>query len=147
MRKFSLVLLVLLVFSVYAEDEKEKEVDSVYADIIYLEREIVVGWVSVEDSDIVYLKNGKQIKGKVVERSPQQVKIEVTSESKKKVLNHEIVYRADEVEKVEIRLAKKKTSTLWKIAKGCIWGYIGISLFFCLKNGGSKVAKNNNQRF
>ena len=84
MRKFSLVLLVLLVFSVYAEDEKEKEVDSVYADIIYLEREIVVGWVSVEDSDIVYLKNGRQIKGKVVERSPQQVKIEVTSESKKK---------------------------------------------------------------
>ena len=42
-----------------------------YADIIYLEREIVVGWVSVEDSDIVYLKNGRQIKGKVVERSPQ----------------------------------------------------------------------------
>ena len=40
------------------------------ADIIYLEREIVVGWVSVEDSDIVHLKNGKQIKGKVVERSP-----------------------------------------------------------------------------
>ena len=54
-----------------------------YADIIYLEREIVVGWVSVEDSDIVYLKNGRQIKGKVVERSPQQVKIEVASESKK----------------------------------------------------------------
>ena len=84
MRKFSLVLLVLLVFSVYAEDEKEKEVDSVYADIIYLEREIVVGLVSVEDSDIVYLKNGRQIKGRIVERSPQQVKIEVTSESKKK---------------------------------------------------------------
>jgi len=100
-----------------------------YADIIYLEREIVVGWVSVENSDIVYLKNGRQIKGKVVERSPQQVKIEVTSESKKNVLNHEIVYRADEVEKVEIRLAKKKTSTSSKIVRGCIWGYIGISLF------------------
>ena len=84
MRKFSWMLLVLLVFSVYAEDEKEKEVDSVYAGIIYLEREIVVGWVSVEDSDIVYLKNGRQIKGRIVERSPQQVKIEVTSESKKK---------------------------------------------------------------
>ena len=84
MRKFSWMLLVLLVFSVYAEDEKEKEVDSVYADIIYLEREIVVGLVSVENSDIVYLKNGRQIKGRIVERSPQQVKIEVTSESKKK---------------------------------------------------------------
>ena len=58
--------------------------DSVYAGIIYLEREIVVGLVSVEDSDIVYLKNGRQIKGRIVERSPQQVKIEVTSESKKK---------------------------------------------------------------
>jgi len=97
-----------------------------YADIIYLEREIVVGWVSVEDRDIVHLKNGKQIKGKVVERSPQQVKIEVTSQSKKKVLNHEIVYRADEVEKVEIRLAKKKTSSSSKMILGCIWGYAGI---------------------
>ena len=85
MRKFSWMLLVLLVFSVYAEDEKEKEVDSVSADIIYLEREIVVGLVSVEDSDIVYLKNGRQIKGRIVERSPQQVKIEVTSESKKSI--------------------------------------------------------------
>ena len=85
MRKFSWMLLVLLVFSVYAEDEKEKEVDSVYAGIIYLEREIVVGLVSVEDSDIVYLKNGRQIKGRIVERSPQQVKIEVTSESKKSI--------------------------------------------------------------
>ena len=56
-----------------------------YADIIYLEREIVVGLVSVEDSDIVYLKNGRQIKGRIVERSPQQVKIEVTSESKKSI--------------------------------------------------------------
>ena len=50
-----------------------------YADIIYLERD------SSEDSDIVYLKNGRQIKGRVVERSPQQVKIEVTSESKKSI--------------------------------------------------------------
>ena len=32
MRKLSWVLLVLLAFSVYAEDEKEKEVDSVYAE-------------------------------------------------------------------------------------------------------------------
>ena len=94
-----------------------------YADIIYLEREIVVGLVSVEDSDIVYLKNGRQIKGRIVERSPQQVKIEVTSESKKKVLNHEIVYRADEVEKVEVRLPKKKRSMLSKITIGCLGAY------------------------
>ena len=106
---------------------------------------------SLENSDIVYLKNGEVIKGRVVEQSPEQVKIKTSlsflppsySAARKNIF----VYGADEVEKVEIRLAKKKTSTLSKIAKGCIWGYIGISLFFCLKNGGSKVAKNNNQRF
>ena len=38
-----------------------------YADIIYFEWETLVGLASVEDSDIVYLKNGRQIKGKVVE--------------------------------------------------------------------------------
>ena len=91
-----------------------------YADIIYLERD------SSEDSDIVYLKNGRQIKGRVVERSPQQVKIEVTSESKKKVLNHEIVYRADEVEKVEVRLPKKRRSIspeLLEITIGCLGAF------------------------
>jgi len=135
MRKFSWMLLVLLVFSVYAEDEKEKEVDSVYADIIYLEREIVVGLVSVEDSDIVYLKNGRQIKGRIVERSPQQVKIEVTSESKKKVLNHEIVYRADEVEKVEVRLPKKRRSIspeLLEITIGCLGGAFAVLILIGL---------------
>ena len=120
---------------VYGADEvKMVEVRSSknYADIIYLEREIVVGWVSVEDSDIVHLKNGKQIKGKVVERSPQQVKIEVTSESQKKVLNHEMVYRADEVEKVEIRLAKKKTSSSLKELVGCVGGCGGLMILLGL---------------
>ena len=116
-----------------------------YADIIYLELD------SLENSDIVYLKNGKVIKGKVVEQSPEQVKIKTSQSllppSYFAARKNIFVYGADEVEKVEIRLAKKKTSTLSKIAKGCIWGYIGIGLFFCLKNGGSKVAKNNNQRF
>ena len=116
-----------------------------YADIIYLELD------SLENSDIVYLKNGEVIKGKVVEQSPEQVKIKTSQSllppSYFAARKNIFVYGADEVEKVEIRLAKKKTSTLSKIAKGCIWGYIGISLFFCLKNGGSKVAKNNNQRF
>ena len=41
-------------------------------------------------------------------------------------MNHEIVYRADEVEKVEIRLAKKKTSSSSKMILGCIWGYADI---------------------
>ena len=116
-----------------------------YADIIYLELD------SLENSDIVYLENGEVIKGRVVEQSPEQVKIKTSQSllppSYIAARKNIFVYGAEEVEKVEIRLAKKKTSTLSKIAKGCIWGYIGISLFFCLKNGGSKVAKNNNQRF
>ena len=102
-----------------------------YADIIYLEREIVVGWVSVEDSDIVYLKNGRQIKGRIVERSPQQVKIEVTSE--KNVLNDEIVdlstYRADEVEKVVVRLSKKRLN---RDSIGCVHIGCGLIVLFLL---------------
>ena len=102
-----------------------------YADIIYLEREIVVGWVSVEDSDIVYLKNGRQIKGRIVERSPQQVKIEVTSE--KNVLNDEIVdlstYRADEVEKLVVRLPKKRLN---RDSIGCVHIGCGLIALFLL---------------
>ena len=98
-----------------------------YADIIYLEREIVVDWVSVEDSDIVYLKNGRQIKGRIVERSPQQVKIEVN------VLNDEIVdlstYRADEVEKVVVRLPKKRLN---KDSIGCVHIGCGLIVLFLL---------------
>ena len=98
-----------------------------YADIIYLEREIVVGWVSVEDSDIVYLKNGRQIKGRIVERSPQQVKIEVN------VLNDEIVdlstYRADEVEKVVVRLSKKRLN---RDSIGCVHIGCGLIVLFLL---------------
>ena len=98
-----------------------------YADIIYLEREIVVDWVSVEDSDIVYLKNGRQIKGRIVERSPQQVKIEVN------VLNDEIVdlstYRADEVEKVVVRLSKKRLN---RDSIGCVHIGCGLVVLFLL---------------
>ena len=87
----------------------------------------------MEDNDIVYLKNGKQIKGKVVERSPQQVKIEVTSESKKNVLNDEIVdlstYRADEVEKVVVRLPKKRLN---RDSVGCVHIGCGLIALFLL---------------
>ena len=103
-----------------------------YADIIYLEREIVVDWVSVEDRDIVYLKNGKQIKGKIIERDPEQVKIEVYND----VSNHQIVYLADSVVKVEVRSSKKKPNgllkiRLWKLARGCLWSCVGcVGLIF-----------------
>ena len=48
-----------------------------YADIICVELD------TLEDNDIVYLKNGKQIKGRVVKRSPQQVKIKVNNNLQK----------------------------------------------------------------
>ena len=80
-----------------------------------------------------HLKNGKQIKGKVGERSPQQVKIEVTSESKKNVLNDEIVdlstYRADEVEKVVVRLPKKRLN---RDSVGCVHIGCGLIALFLL---------------
>ena len=92
-----------------------------------MEREIVVDWVSVEDSDIVYLKHGRQIKGRIVERSPQQVKIEVN------VLNDEIVdlstYRADEVEKVVVRLPKKRLN---RDSIGCVHIGCGLIVLFLL---------------
>ena len=53
-----------------------------YADIIYLEKETLIGWFSIiEDRDIVYLKDGGIIKGRLIERNPEQVKIKVISES------------------------------------------------------------------
>ena len=87
-----------------------------YADIIYLVLD------STADNDIVYLKNGKQIKGKVIEQSPQRVKIEVDND----VSNYQIVYSADRIEKVEARLPKKKDNIFWRMTKGCFWAYVGI---------------------
>ena len=92
-----------------------------YADIIYIELN------TLEDNDIVYLKNGKQIKGRIVKRSPQQVKIEVN------VLNDEIVdlstYRADEVEKVVVRLSKKRLN---RDSIGCVHIGCGLIVLFLL---------------
>ena len=75
-----------------------------YADIIY-----------VELNDIVYLKNGKQIKGRIVKRSPQQVKIEVNNNLQKNIPNDQIIYQANEVEKVGVHFSRKKVSIFWKI--------------------------------
>ena len=98
-----------------------------YDDIICVELD------TLEDNDIVYLKNGKQIKGRIVKRSPQQVKIEVISQSKKNVLNDEIVdlstYRADEVEKVVVRLPKKRLN---RDSVGCVHIGCGLIALFLL---------------
>ena len=112
-----------------------------HADIIYLEKETLIGWFSIiEDRDIVYLKDGGIIKGKLIERSPEQVKIKVISEStietekesvsrQKKVDSIIFVYGADEVEKVEVRLSEKKVNTA-SIGNGIGCGCIGLVLFF-----------------
>ena len=112
-----------------------------YADIIYLERETLIGWFSIiEDRDIVYLKDGEIIKGRLIERSPQQVKIKVTSESnmekeKESVSRQNMVdsiifvYGADEVEKVEVRLSEKKVNPAL-IVNGIGCGCVGLVLFF-----------------
>ena len=111
-----------------------------YADIIYLEKETLIGWFSIiEDRDIVYLKDGGIIKERLIERSPEQVKIKVISEStietekesvsrQKKVDSIIFVYGADEVEKVEVRLSEKKVNTA-SIVNGIGCGCIGLFLF------------------
>ena len=82
-----------------------------YADIIYVELD------TLEDNDIVYLKNGKQIKGRIVKRSPQQVKIEVNNNLQKNIPNDQIIYQANEVEKVGVHFSRKKVSIFWKILR------------------------------
>ena len=94
-----------------------------YADIIYVELD------TLEDNDIVYLKNDKQIKGRVVKRSPQQVKIEVNNKLQKNIPNYQIAYRADEVDKVGVHFAKKKVPIFRKIFKLVYWGPVFFILF------------------
>jgi S-adenosylmethionine:tRNA-ribosyltransferase-isomerase (queuine synthetase) len=74
-----------------------------YADIIYVELD------TLEDNDIVYLKNSKQIKGRIVKRSPQQVKIEVNNNLQKNIPNDQIIYQANEVEKVGVHFRERRS--------------------------------------
>ena len=94
-----------------------------YADIIYVELN------TLEDNDIVYLKNGKQIKGRIVKRSPQQVKIEVNNNLQKNIPNDQIIYQANEVEKVGVHFSRKKVSIFWKIFRLVFLGPVFLILF------------------
>ena len=94
-----------------------------YADIIYIELN------TLEDNDIVYLKNGKQIKGRIVKRSPQQVKIEVNNNLQKNIPNDQIIYQANEVEKVGVHFSRKKVSIFWKIFRLVFLGPVFLILF------------------
>ena len=46
-----------------------------HAGIIYTERD------STDGTDIIHLKSGRQVEGRLIERGPDRVKIEVTSDS------------------------------------------------------------------
>ena len=81
------------------------------ADIIYSKKD------NAEKTDIIYLKSGKQIEGRVVDRNAEQVKIEVESTQNLAAINLEEpepvrieVYQSDEVEKVVLHQSKP-TST------------------------------------
>ena len=89
-----------------------------HAGIIYTGRD------NTDGIDIIHLKSGRQVEGRVIERGPDRVKIEVTSDSDNK--KNIYTYRVNDVERVEALLTKEKTNILWRIAKGCFWAYVGI---------------------
>ena len=121
------------------------------ADIIYSKK------YNAEKTDIIYLKSGKQIEGRVVrdpliarsslrlqkvDRNAEQVKIEVESTQNLAAINLEEpepvrieVYQSDEVEKVVLHQSKP-TSIFRKVLIGlgcCSLGSAGVLLY--LLNG------------
>ena len=102
------------------------------ADIIYSKKD------NAEKTDIIYLKSGKQIEGRVVDRNAEQVKIEVESTQNLAAINLEEpapvrieVYQSDEVEKVVLHQSKP-TSTFQKVLIGlgcCCLGSAGVLLY------------------
>ena len=117
------------------------------ADIIYSKK------YNAEKTDIIYLKSGKKIEGRVVrdplgsrsslrlqkvDRNAEQVKIEVESTQNLAAINLEEpepvrieVYQSDEVEKVVLHQSKP-TSIFRKVLIGlgcCCLGSAGVLLF------------------
>ena len=102
------------------------------ADIIYSKKD------NAEKTDIIYLKSGKQIEGRVVDRNAEQVKIEVESTQNLAAINLEEpepvrieVYQSDEVEKVVLHQSKP-TSIFRKVLIGlgcCCLGSAGVLLY------------------
>ena len=102
------------------------------ADIIYSKKD------NAEKTDIIYLKSGKQIEGRVVDRNAEQVKIEVESTKNLAAINLEEpepvrieVYQSDEVEKVVLHQSKP-TSIFRKVLIGlgcCCLGSAGVLLY------------------
>ena len=106
------------------------------ADIIYSKKD------NAEKTDIIYLKSGKQIEGRVVDRNAEQVKIEVESTQNLAAINLEEpepvrieVYQSDEVEKVVLHQSKPTIifeKVLEKVLIGlgcCCLGSAGVLLY------------------
>ena len=99
-----------------------------YADITYL------GLESSQGNDIIYLNNGKQIKGAVVGRTPQSVIIKTynvdSDVSKNQIISKSvfsgylITYSADSIDKVEFRPENIYKRTVI----GCLWFSAGFVL-------------------
>ena len=109
------------------------------ADIIYSKKYIIFSKKdNAEKTDIIYLKSGKQIEGRVVDRNAEQVKIEVESTQNLAAINLEEpepvrieVYQSDEVEKVVLHQSKP-TSIFRKVLIGlgcCCLGSAGVLLY------------------
>ena len=95
-----------------------------HASIIYTERD------NSDGADIIHLKSGRQVEGRVIERGPDRVKIEVTSDSGNK--KNTYTYRANDVERVEVSDLKERTSKFWRNITygclGCLVGYVLLGL-------------------
>ena len=109
------------------------------ADMIYSKKYIIFSKKdNAEKTDIIYLKSGKQIEGRVVDRNAEQVKIEVESTQNLAAINLEEpepvrieVYQSDEVEKVVLHQSKP-TSIFRKVLIGlgcCCLGSAGVLLY------------------
>ena len=112
MQKFSWMLLVLLAFSVYAEDEKEKEVDSVYAEEVEKETDSAAAEnasAEVKMLDVVHLTDGNMVTGEIIETIPKEtIKIKTTD-------GKLITYPFDQIEKidrVEVEFKNRTTATV-----------------------------------
>ena len=98
-----------------------------HAGIIYTERD------NSDGADIIHLKSGRQVEGRVIERGPNRVKIEVTSDSGNK--KNTYTYRANDVERVEVSDLKERTSKFWRnitydfsAGLGCLVSYVFLGL-------------------
>ena len=100
-----------------------------HAGIIYTERD------STDGTDIIHLKSGRQIEGRVIERGPDRVKIEVASDSNPGNKKNTYTYRSNDVERVEVSDLKERTSKFWRNITyglsgglGCLVSYVFLGL-------------------